>query len=80
MAWTANDECIKVVFLDQAIHVDIARASEQGILKQDAIHLRERLSSIASPVTQQAGFEVLLLERFLKQWVLFQVEHAQAEV
>lgn len=42
--------------------------------------IRERLSCIASPMSQQSRLDMLLLQWLLQQWVLSQIQHSQAQI
>ncbi|KAG9954467.1 D-xylulose 5-phosphate/D-fructose 6-phosphate phosphoketolase, partial [Aureobasidium melanogenum] len=61
---TRNKESIKVVLLDQTVHVNVC----------------EGLTSVRAPVSKETRLDVLNLERFLEKRVLSEVKHTQAQV
>ena len=64
MARARNEENIEILLFDQSIHGNIG----------------EDLAGVGSPVTEQPRFEMLDFKRIFKQRVVFEVEHAEAEI
>ena len=64
MAGPGDVNCIQVVLVDQPVEVNI----------------RKGLAGVRAPVAQQSGLGVLQLQRFSEQWVVLEVQHAQAQV
>ena len=64
MPGPCHEDHVQVIFLDQAVQVDVD----------------ESQAGARSPVTQQPVFDVLRLERLLEERVALQVNHAQSEI
>jgi hypothetical protein len=60
MSRTTDEEGIQVVFLDESVHMDV----------------REALSSIGAPMSQESGLDVVFLEWFFEERVVLEVDHA----
>ena len=64
MAGTGDIDHIQVIFFDETIQVYPGKC----------------LAGIRTPVTEQPLFDVIRLQRLFQQWILYQVQHANAKV
>src|SRR5215471_9384388 len=61
---TGHEDGVKIVFLDEAIEMNVSEA--QG--------------GAGSPVAEQALLDLIRLQRFAEQWILTEVDHSGGKV